>query len=66
MWTTIDKRNVSALLLLGDNVYIDDPEHQLTQRYCYYRRQSRPEWKQLVGSTSVYSIYDDHDFGTND
>ncbi|MFT5241439.1 MAG: alkaline phosphatase D [Candidatus Promineifilaceae bacterium] len=66
MWTTIDKRDVSALLLLGDNVYIDDPVHPLTQRYCYYRRQSRPEWKQLVASTSVYSIYDDHDFGIND
>ncbi len=66
MWTTIAKRKVSALLLLGDNVYIDDPTHQLTQHYCYYRRQSQPEWRRLVASTSVYSIYDDHDFGEND
>jgi len=66
MWTTIDNRDLSALLLLGDNVYIDDPTHQLTQRYCYYRRQSQPEWKRLVASTSVFSIYDDHDFGNND
>jgi len=66
MWTTIDERDVSALLLLGDNVYIDDPQHQLTQLYCYYRRQSQPEWRRLVASTSVFSIYDDHDFGTND
>ncbi len=66
MWTSIGKRAPIALLLLGDNVYIDDPLHQMTQRYCYYRRQSQPEWKQLVASTSVYSIYDDHDFGMDD
>ena len=66
MWTTIAKRSVRALLLLGDNVYIDDPTHQMTQRYCYYRRQSQPDWRRLVASTSVFSIYDDHDFGTND
>lgn len=66
MWATVDKQDPSALLLLGDNVYIDDPSHQLTQRYCYYRRHSQPDWKRLVASTSVYSIYDDHDFGTDD
>jgi alkaline phosphatase D len=66
MWTTINKRNPTALLLLGDNVYIDDPEQQVTQQYCYYRRQSQAEWRQLVGSTSVFTIYDDHDFGMND
>ena len=66
MWTTIGKNQPSALLLLGDNIYSDDPKHSMTQRYCYYRRQSQPEWSQLVSSTSVYSIYDDHDFGTND
>lgn len=66
MWTTIAKRDPLALLLLGDNVYIDDPEHQLTQDYCYYRRQSVPEWKALVAKTPVAAIYDDHDFGIND
>ena len=66
MWSTLGKRKLSALLLLGDNVYIDDPTHQVTQRYCYYRRQSQAEWRGLVASTSVFSIYDDHDFGTND
>lgn len=66
MWTTIAKRDPLSLLLLGDNVYIDDPEHQLTNDYCYYRRQSQPEWRRLVASTSVSAIYDDHDFGIND
>ncbi len=66
MWTTIGSHAPDALLLLGDNVYIDDPTHPLSQQYCYYRRQSQPEWKSLVATTSVFTIYDDHDFGTND
>jgi len=66
MWDTILKRKPDALLMLGDNVYIDAPKETLTTRYCYYRRQSRPEWRRLVAGTPVYAIYDDHDFGTND
>ncbi|MDP6543043.1 MAG: alkaline phosphatase D family protein [Phycisphaerae bacterium] len=66
MWTTLGKRKLRALLLLGDNVYIDDPTGLVTQRYCYYRRQSQVEWRGLVASIGVFSIYDDHDFGTND
>lgn len=66
MWDTIGKSDPHAFLMLGDNVYIDDPEHDLTMKYCYYRRQSRPEWRRFIASRSIYSIYDDHDFGTND
>ncbi len=66
MWTTIDQRDLDALLLLGDNVYIDDPEHKVSQQYCYYRRQSQERWRKMVGSTSIFTIYDDHDFGVND
>lgn len=66
MWDTIGKSQPAALLMLGDNVYIDQPQHSLCQHYCYYRRHSRPEWRRLVASTCVHAIYDDHDFGTND
>jgi len=66
MWTTIGRQKPIAMFLLGDNVYINDPQHSLTQRYCYYRRQSQADWRRLIASTGVYSIYDDHDFGTND
>ncbi|MEX0320847.1 MAG: alkaline phosphatase [Puniceicoccaceae bacterium] len=66
MWTTVDQRNLDALLLLGDNVYIDDPEHEVSQQYCYYRRQSQERWRKLVGTVNVATIYDDHDFGMND
>ncbi len=66
MWQTVLSRQPNAFLMMGDNVYIDQPEHSLTQRYCYYRRQSRPEWRELISQTPMYSIWDDHDFGTND
>lgn len=66
MWDTINAKNPTLLLLLGDNVYSDKPESTNMQRYCYYRRQSRPEFARLVSSVPVYTIWDDHDFGTND
>jgi len=66
MWDTIDRFDPTALLLLGDNTYIDDPESVAMQQYTYYRRQSRPEFRRLTGQAAVFSIWDDHDFGTND
>lgn len=66
VWDTISSFNPAALLLLGDNVYIDDPESPIMQRYTYHRRQSRPEWRRLTAQTPVFAIWDDHDFGTND
>lgn len=66
MWDTIGAINPRALLLLGDNVYIDDPESPEMQRFHYYRRQSQPEWAKLAKSVPIYGIWDDHDFTTND
>ena len=67
MWDTIAGHTPQALLLLGDNVYIDLPEvpgpfHD----YTYYQRQSRPEFRRLVSSTPVYAIWDDHDAAIDD
>ena len=66
MWDTIRNKKPDILMLLGDNVYIDDPKTPAMQHYCYYRRQSRPEFRRLVDHTPVYTIWDDHDFATND
>src|SRR5690606_16147742 len=66
MWNTLRQTNPDLLLLLGDNVYIDNPTHPEIQRYCYYRRQSRPEFRRFVCATPVYAVWDDHDFGVND
>ena len=66
MWTTIQQFDPHAVLLLGDNVYIDDPESVVMQQYTYHRRQSRPEWRKLTARSPVFCIWDDHDFSTND
>jgi len=66
MWNTIKSHNPLAFLFLGDNVYIDNPTRPAVQQYCYYRRQSRPEYRAFAGSTAIYAIWDDHDFTTND
>ncbi len=66
MWNTIRSHKPDALFMLGDNVYIDRPEIREVGQYCYYRRQSRPEWRRLIAGVPVYAIWDDHDFGTND
>jgi alkaline phosphatase D len=66
MWNTIAGHNLPAFLLLGDNVYIDNPTRPAVQQYCYYRRQSRSEYRNFIASTSIFAIWDDHDFTTND
>ncbi len=66
VWDMVRRFEPLALFTLGDNVYIDDPESPDQQRLMYYQRQSRPEFRRLVGSTPVYAIWDDHDFGMDD
>jgi alkaline phosphatase D len=66
VWNTIASHSPSAFLLLGDNVYIDVPRHPTVQRAFYYRRQARPEFRNFTARSSIYAIWDDHDFVTND
>lgn len=66
MWDTIGRQDPDFMLLLGDNVYIDHPEHSDVQRFCYHRRQGSPPYRRLLRHTPTWSIWDDHDFGTND
>lgn len=66
MWDVIDSYSPEAFLFMGDNVYIDNPKSRTRQRVHYYRRQLRPEFRRLTESTSIYAIWDDHDFGDDD
>lgn len=66
IWETIASFHPAAFLFLGDNVYIDQPQHRNVQRLYYYRRQLRPEFRRLTAGTAIYAIWDDHDFGDND
>ena len=67
MWDVIGSRDPLAFFFLGDNVYIDLPEHPNgVHYYTYYRRQSREEFRRLVASTAIYSSWDDHDSAMDD
>ncbi len=67
MWTLIRSHDPLAFLFLGDNVYIDMPQElNGLHYYTYYRRQSRPEFRALTASTSVYAVWDDHDCAIDD
>jgi len=67
IWDVIGGHDPIAVFLLGDNVYHDMPEAvHGGHHYTYYRRQSRPEFRQLTSSASIYAIWDDHDCATND
>jgi alkaline phosphatase D len=67
IWEVIKSRQPSAFLGMGDNVYMNMPDYpNAFHQYTYYRRQSRPEFKNLVSSIPVYAIWDDHDSATDD
>lgn len=66
MWDTLATQSFDAFLLLGDNVYIDYPKIPEAQEYCYFRRQSRPEFRRFTPNVPIYAIWDDHDFTVND
>ena len=66
VWKTVVETEPLAVLMLGDNVYIDDPESSDQQRYCYYQRYSVPEYRAMQSSRPMYGIWDDHDFAMDD
>jgi alkaline phosphatase D len=67
MWRTIGSHRPKALLLLGDNVYIDLPEQfGEFHKYTYYRRQSSAQFRRLVCTVPVFAIWDDHDCAIGD
>ena len=67
MWNTVAAQQLAGFLFLGDNIYIDLPsEPNGLHHYSYYRRQSRPEYRQMIASTPIYAIWDDHDCAMDD
>ncbi len=66
MWRLIHQKEPLAFLAMGDNEYfnmINHANHSFAmQHYSYSRRQSRPEFRTLTSSASIYAIWDDHEF----
>jgi len=66
IWRTMTTFKPMAYLGLGDNVYIDVPKHQNVQRLHYYRRMLRQEYREIIASSGIYAVWDDHDLYAND
>ncbi len=66
IWDVIAKQKPAFFLGMGDNVYIDHPDLPEVQKFCYYQRESSPEFRQMLETVPYYSVWDDHDFGVND
>ncbi len=66
IWKTIAQQKPSFFLGMGDNVYIDHPDLPEVQKFCYYQRESSPEFRKMLTTVPYYSVWDDHDFGVND
>jgi alkaline phosphatase D len=66
IWDTIGTHPIKAFLTLGDNVYANHHTLPQVNRFCYYQRQSRPEFERLTARVPYIGIWDDHDFGEND
>jgi alkaline phosphatase D len=66
IWEIIAKQKPDLFLGMGDNVYIDHPDLPEVQKFCYYQRESSPEYREMLESVPYFSVWDDHDFGVND
>lgn len=68
IWTSIIEKKPDFFLLLGDNLYLQNPEwtsiDKVRSRYATHF--SEPGLKQLITSIPTFAIWDDHDFGPND
>jgi len=64
VWDAMRERRPSAVLLLGDSLFVRGPATTpTTQRYACYRRQSSSPFRRLAASIPVYAIWDDNDLG---
>lgn len=65
LWDDILAERAQAWVWLGDNIY-GDSENMDTLKAKYARQKSNPVYQQLIKSTTVLGVWDDHDYGVND
>lgn len=65
MLTVAKNLNPDAFIYLGDNIYGDTYSIDTLQAK-YNKLAAKQEFKDLINSTTIYSVWDDHDFGDND
>ena len=65
IWQSIKDEDLNYFIFLGDNVYGDTPSGSLRKMKSAYDKQKKvlPDF---LNDISIFSIWDDHDFGIND
>ena len=65
IWQSIKKEDLNYFIFLGDNVYGDTRYGSLRKMKSAYDKQKKvlPDF---LNDMSIFSIWDDHDFGIND
>ena len=65
IWQSIKKEDLNYFIFLGDNVYGDTRYGSLRKMKSAYAKQKKvlPDF---LNDISIFSIWDDHDFGIND
>ena len=65
IWQSIKEEDLNYFIFLGDNVYGDTPSGSLRKMKSAYDKQKKvlPDF---LDDISIFSIWDDHDFGIND
>ncbi len=59
------EKNKDLFIFLGDNIY-GDTEDMSVMAAEYQKLNAHTKFQQLINSTPVIAIWDDHDFGVND
>ncbi|MEH0157871.1 alkaline phosphatase D family protein [Limibacter armeniacum] len=65
MWKEIIADQPDFWLWGGDNIYGDTDDMTLLQEK-YNKQKSHADYQQLIASTPIMGIWDDHDYGVND
>lgn len=65
IWTHIRAQNPDLWIWLGDNIY-GDTEDMGILKAKYDKQKSDAGYRELISTTPVIGIWDDHDFGVND
>lgn len=65
LWKEVNNQNPDLWLWLGDNVY-SDGEDMEQRRQDFDLQKSHPDYLELLETTQIYGIWDDHDYGLND
>ncbi len=68
IFNAILEKRPEAMLWLGDNIYLREPDFNSRTGVLYRNTHTRslPELQPLLASVHHYAIWDDHDFGPND